>query len=96
MRKLQNVDGDWGLCTLIPESLEIIEEFPESKTSLDLSSSTTREICTSNHMFKREIWDKSSEFTFLKFWNLPSETREISKFQKMNEVSFPRIPLINM
>ena len=24
-------------------------------------------IGTSNHMFKREIWDKSTEFTFLKF-----------------------------
>ena len=23
-------------------------------------------ICTSNHMFKREIWDKFTEFTFLK------------------------------
>ena len=23
--------------------------------------------CTSNHMFKREIWDKFTEFTFLKF-----------------------------
>ena len=27
-------------------------------------------------MFKREIWDKFTEFTFLKFWNLPSETCE--------------------
>ena len=25
------------------------------------------DICTSNHMFKREIWDKFTEFTFLKF-----------------------------
>ena len=24
-------------------------------------------ICTSNHMFKRKIWDKFTEFTFLKF-----------------------------
>ena len=29
-------------------------------------------------MFKREIWNKLTEFTFL----------EISKFQKMNEVNF--------
>ena len=47
-------------------------------------------------MFKREIWDKFTEFTFLKFWNLPSETREISKFQKMNEVNFPQISRVNM
>ena len=40
-------------------------------------------ISTSNHMFKREIWDKFTEFTFLKFLNLPSKTREISKFQNM-------------
>ena len=37
-------------------------------------------------MFEREIWDKFTEFAFFKFWNRPSETREISKFQKMNEV----------
>ena len=47
-------------------------------------------------MFKREIWEKFTEFTFLKFWNLPSETREISKFQKMNQVNFPQISRINM
>ena len=27
-------------------------------------------ITTSNHMFIREIWDKFTEFTFLKFLNL--------------------------
>ena len=54
------------------------------------------EISTSNQMFKREICDKFTEFTFLKFWNLPSETREISKFQKINEVNFPQISRINM
>ena len=53
-------------------------------------------LCASNHMFKKEIWDKFTEFTFLKFWNLPSQTREISKFQKMNEVNFPQISRINM
>ena len=53
-------------------------------------------ISTSNHMFKKKIWDKFTEFTFLKFWNLPSETRAISKFQKMNEVNFPQISRINM
>ena len=42
-------------------------------------------------MFKREMWDKFTEFTFLKFWNLPIETREIPKFQKMNEVNFPQL-----
>ena len=26
-----------------------------------------KKIITSNHMFKREIWDKFTEFTFLKF-----------------------------
>ena len=31
---------------------------------------------TSNHMFKSKIWDKFTEFTFFKFWNLPSETCE--------------------
>ena len=25
------------------------------------------QISTSNHMFKREIWDKFTEFTFLEF-----------------------------
>ena len=40
-------------------------------------------------MFKREIWDKLTEFTFLKFRNLPSKTMEIPKFQKMNVVNFP-------
>ena len=33
----------------------------------------------------RDKWDKFPEFTFLKLWNLPSKTREISKFQKMNQ-----------
>ena len=27
-------------------------------------------ICTSNHMFKREIWDKFTEFTFLKLFEI--------------------------
>ena len=26
-------------------------------------------ICTSNNMFKREIWDKFTEFTFLNFFS---------------------------
>ena len=47
-------------------------------------------------MFMREIWDKFTEFTFLKFSHLSSETREIPKFQKMNEVNFPQISRINM
>ena len=55
-----------------------------------------RMICASNHMFKRKIWDKFTEFTFLKFWDPPSETREISKFQKINEVNFPQILRINI
>ena len=29
--------------------------------------SSNGDISTSNHMFKREIWDKFTEFTFLKF-----------------------------
>ena len=44
------------------------------------------DVSTSNHMFKREILDKFTEFTFLK----------ISKFQKMNEVNLPQISRINM
>ena len=28
---------------------------------------STVALCTSNSMFKREIWDKFTEFTFLKF-----------------------------
>ena len=55
-----------------------------------------RKICTSNNMFKREIWDKFTEFTFSKFWNLPRFTREILKFRKMNEVNFPQISRVNM
>ena len=55
-----------------------------------------RVINASNHMYKRKIWNKFTELAFLKFENLPSETREISKFQKMNEVNFPKISRINM
>ena len=47
-------------------------------------------------MFKREIWDKFTKLTFLKFWNLPSEKREISKFQKLNEVNFSQISRMNI
>ena len=53
-------------------------------------------ISTSNHMFKREIWNKFTQFTFLKFGNHPSETSEISKFLKLNEVNFPQISRISM
>ena len=53
-------------------------------------------IYTRNHMFKREIWDKFTKFTLLRFWNLLSETREISKFQKILEVNFPQISRIKM
>ena len=31
------------------------------------SAQWTKCICISNHMFKREIWDKFTEFTFLIF-----------------------------
>ena len=55
------------------------------------SSEDMQQICTSNHMFKREIWDKFNKFTLLKFWNLSSEMREISNFQKMNKVNFSQI-----
>ena len=47
-------------------------------------------------MFKREIWDKFNEFTFLEFGNVPGETRVISKFQKMNDENFPQILRKNM
>ena len=30
-------------------------------------SENMQHICTSNHMFKKEIWDKFTEFTFLRF-----------------------------
>ena len=59
-------------------------------------SENMQQIYASNHMFKREIWDKLNKFTFLKFRNLLSETREISKFQKMNEVNFLKVSWINM
>ena len=55
-----------------------------------------QQICASNHMAKREIWDKFTRLTFLKIKNLPSETREISKFQKTNEVNYPKNSRINM
>ena len=35
-------------------------------------------ICTSNHMFKREIWDKFNNFTFLKFQKISKN--ELGKF----------------
>ena len=44
MQKLHNMDGNWGLYSLIPESLEIMEQFLRLKASIDLSSSTAREI----------------------------------------------------
>ena len=47
-------------------------------------SENMQQICTSNHMFKKEIWDKFTEFTFF------------SKFLKINEVNFPQISRINM
>ena len=53
-------------------------------------------ISTSNHMFKKETWDKFTEFTFFKFQDVPSKTREISKSQKMSEVNLPQISQINM
>ena len=36
-------------------------------------------ICTSDHIFKRTIWNKFTEI------------KKISKFQKMNKVNFPQI-----
>ena len=39
-------------------------------------------------MFKRGIWDKLTEFTFLKFLDLQSEKREISKFKKNERGKF--------
>ena len=45
-------------------------------------------ISTSNHIFKGDIWDKFAGFTFLKFWNLLSKTREISKLQKNERGKF--------
>ena len=43
-------------------------------------------------MFKREIWDKLTKFTFLKFvWNEGD-----FKISKINEVNFPQISRINM
>ena len=33
-------------------------------------------------MLKREIWDKFTECTFSKFWNLPRFTREISQNER--------------
>ena len=44
-------------------------------------------------MFIRQIWGK---FTSFFFWNLPCFTREVSKFQKMNELNFPQISFLNM
>ena len=37
-------------------------------------------ITTSNHMFIREIWDKFTEFTFLKFLNLKISKNERGEF----------------
>ena len=51
-------------------------------------------------MFKREIWDKFTEISRVHFFEIlkfqKSETREISKFQKMNEVNFPKVSRINI
>ena len=49
------------------------------------------EICTSDHMFTSGIWDKFIKFAFYLFWNLPNKTREILKFQKMNEATLSQI-----
>ena len=49
-------------------------------------------ISTSNHMLKREIWDKFNEI-----WDKFTETHQkISKFQKMKDVNFPQISQINV
>ena len=60
----------------------------------------SQDICISNHMFKREIWDKFTEISRVHFFEIlkfqKSETREISKFQKMNEVNFPKVSRINI
>ena len=53
----------------------------EQKNRAGLQLPPYYSICTS----KRGIWDKFTEFTSLKFWNLLSETRGISKFQKMRK-----------
>ena len=54
-------------------------------------------ICTSNHMCKKEIWDKFTEFTFLKKKKKSPEWNERDfKISKMNEVNFPQISRINM
>ena len=66
------------------------------KSSARNFKTTLLTLSASNNMFKREIWDKLTEFTFLKFWNLHSETREISKFQEINNVNFPQISRVNM
>ena len=56
------------------------------------NAALVKKISASNHMFKREIWDKFTEFNFLEFLNL----FEFSKFQKMNEVNFSEISRINV
>ena len=38
-----------------------------------------------------EILDKFTKFIFWKFGNLPRETREILKFQKMDEIDLSQI-----
>ena len=49
-----------------------------------IGKTLVQQTSTSNHTFKREIWDKFTE------WN------EFSKFQKVNEVNFSQISWINM
>ena len=45
-----------------------IQSFTQNKTKSNLGPKMPYlGICTSNYMFKREIWDKFTEFTFSKF-----------------------------
>ena len=102
--EFQNVDQrrntvmNMTICIKLKINLELraIKYFLASNKKSFKTESAAIKVCTSNYMFKKEIRDKFTEFTFLKFWNLPSQMREISKFQKMNEVNFTKISRINM
>ena len=37
---------------------------PVIRTNSEKSEKSNEQICTSNHMFKRGIWDKFTKFTF--------------------------------
>ena len=71
--------------------LNLHKQFPLMKNDKDITEILVLVITCLRGKFGMNL-----PSSLLKFWSLPSEAREISKLQKMNEVNFPQISWINM